>query len=114
VVTGVCGACACKVNAATAAIAMVAVRVRMAVLPGAELQTFCPFDKLDRDDPLYATRSSRYSRIGAQGTFLGWCVIAIVSGAIIADSLLGPIFAGTSVGADGNSRFYIGIGRIFR
>jgi NTE family protein len=33
---------------------------------------------------------------------------------VIADSLLGPIFAGTSIAATGRSRWYIGIGRIFR
>jgi NTE family protein len=33
---------------------------------------------------------------------------------VIADSLLGPIFAGTSLGTGGESRWYIGIGRIFR
>lgn len=33
---------------------------------------------------------------------------------LIADTLIGPVFAGASVGMDGDSRFYIGIGRIFR
>jgi len=33
---------------------------------------------------------------------------------IIADTLIGPIFAGASTGIDGHSRFYVGIGRIFR
>ena len=33
---------------------------------------------------------------------------------IIADTLLGPFFAGASAGIDGKSRFYLGIGRIFR
>ena len=36
------------------------------------------------------------------------------SGGIIADTLIGPVFAGLSYGADGSSRYYIGIGRIFR
>ncbi len=36
------------------------------------------------------------------------------SAAVIADTLIGPVFAGASVGMDGDSRFYIGIGRIFR
>lgn len=36
------------------------------------------------------------------------------SAGIIADTLIGPIFAGTSAGINGESRFYIGIGRIFR
>ena len=36
------------------------------------------------------------------------------SAAIIGETLLGPIFAGTSVSVDGASRFYIGIGRLFR
>ncbi|MBY0495840.1 MAG: patatin-like phospholipase family protein [Cyanobacteria bacterium] len=35
------------------------------------------------------------------------------SAGVIADTLLGPIFAGMSAGIDGESRFYIGIGRIF-
>ena len=34
--------------------------------------------------------------------------------AVIADTLIGPVFAGASFGVDGDSRFYIGIGRIFR
>jgi NTE family protein len=33
---------------------------------------------------------------------------------LIADTLIGPIFAGASAGIDGKSRFYLGIGRIFR
>lgn len=33
---------------------------------------------------------------------------------VIADTLIGPVFAGASLGMDGDSRFYIGIGRIFR
>ena len=33
---------------------------------------------------------------------------------IIADTLIGPVFAGMSAGIKGESRFYIGIGRIFR
>jgi NTE family protein len=36
------------------------------------------------------------------------------SAAVIADTLIGPIFAGMSAGIDGESRFFIGIGRIFR
>ena len=36
------------------------------------------------------------------------------SAAVIADTLLGPIFAGMSAGIDGESRFFIGMGRIFR
>ena len=36
------------------------------------------------------------------------------SAGIIADTLIGPIFAGMSAGINGESRFYIGIGRIFR
>ena len=36
------------------------------------------------------------------------------SGTIIADTLIGPIFAGASAGIDGKSRFYIGIGRILK
>ena len=36
------------------------------------------------------------------------------SATIIADTLIGPIFAGASAGIDGKSRFYLGIGRIFR
>ena len=35
------------------------------------------------------------------------------SAAVIADTLLGPIFAGMSAGIDGESRFFIGMGRIF-
>ena len=33
---------------------------------------------------------------------------------VIADTLIGPMFAGASAGVDGKSRFYVGIGRIFR
>jgi NTE family protein len=33
---------------------------------------------------------------------------------MIAETLLGPVFVGASVGSDGASRFYVGIGRIFR
>jgi NTE family protein len=33
---------------------------------------------------------------------------------VIAETLLGPVFIGGSAGADGASRFYVGIGRIFR
>jgi NTE family protein len=33
---------------------------------------------------------------------------------VIVDSVLGPIFGGTSIDATGRSRWYIGIGRIFR
>ena len=36
------------------------------------------------------------------------------SATVIADTLIGPIFAGASAGIDGHSRFYLGIGRIFR
>ena len=36
------------------------------------------------------------------------------SAGIIADTLIGPVFAGMSAGVKGESRFYIGIGRIFR
>lgn len=35
------------------------------------------------------------------------------SAAIIADTLIGPIFAGTSAGSRRESRFFIGIGRVF-
>ncbi|HYE86669.1 MAG TPA: patatin-like phospholipase family protein [Vicinamibacterales bacterium] len=35
------------------------------------------------------------------------------SAAVIADTLVGPIFAGASAGIRGESRFFIGIGRIF-
>jgi NTE family protein len=35
------------------------------------------------------------------------------SGAIIADSIIGPVFAGVSIAIDGNSRYYIGIGKLF-
>ena len=37
-----------------------------------------------------------------------------MSGAVIADTLIGPIFAGLSYGVDGNSRYYLGIGTLFR
>ncbi len=33
---------------------------------------------------------------------------------MIAETLLGPVFIGASAGSDGASRFYVGIGRIFR
>jgi NTE family protein len=33
---------------------------------------------------------------------------------VIAETLLGPVFVGASAGSDGASRFYVGIGRIFR
>jgi NTE family protein len=33
---------------------------------------------------------------------------------LIADTLIGPVFTGVSVSADGASRFYLGIGRIFQ
>lgn len=36
------------------------------------------------------------------------------SGAVILDTLIGPVFAGLSFGADGNQRYYLGIGRLFR
>lgn len=36
------------------------------------------------------------------------------SAAIVADTLIGPLFAGASAGIRGESRFFIGIGRIFR
>jgi NTE family protein len=35
------------------------------------------------------------------------------SGGIIADTIIGPIFAGISIGIDANSRYYIGIGKVF-
>jgi NTE family protein len=37
-----------------------------------------------------------------------------MSGAVIADTLLGPLFAGLSYGVDGNSRYYLGIGTLFK
>ena len=37
-----------------------------------------------------------------------------VSGVAILDTLIGPMFAGLSFGADGNSRYYLGIGRLFQ
>ena len=37
-----------------------------------------------------------------------------VSLGVMGDTLIGPIFAGGSIGLDADSRFYIGIGRIFR
>ena len=36
------------------------------------------------------------------------------SGAVILDTLIGPVFAGLSFGIDGNSRYYIGIGKLFQ
>jgi outer membrane protein assembly factor BamA len=33
---------------------------------------------------------------------------------MIVDTLIGPVFAGASIGMDGDSRYYIGIGRLFR
>jgi NTE family protein len=36
------------------------------------------------------------------------------SAALILDTLIGPMFAGLSFGIDGNSRYYIGIGRLFQ
>ena len=33
---------------------------------------------------------------------------------LIADTLIGPVFLGASVGSSGDSRYYIGIGKIFR
>jgi NTE family protein len=36
------------------------------------------------------------------------------SAGVIADTLIGPVFGGLSFGIDGGSRFYFGIGRIFR
>jgi NTE family protein len=36
------------------------------------------------------------------------------SAIVLADTLLGPVFAGLSVGLDGNSRYYLGIGRLFQ
>ena len=50
-----------------------------------------------------AWNGSRDAAISVQG-----------SAAVIADTLLGPIFAGMSAGIDGESRFFIGMGRIFR
>jgi len=41
-------------------------------------------------------------------------IVGHASAAVIADTLIGPIFAGASAGIDGKSRFYIGIGRVFR
>ena len=37
-----------------------------------------------------------------------------MSGVVIADTLIGPLFAGLSYGVDGNSRYYLGIGALFR
>jgi len=37
-----------------------------------------------------------------------------MSGAVIADTLIGPLFAGLSYGVDGKSRYYLGIGKLFR
>ena len=37
-----------------------------------------------------------------------------VSVGFIADSLIGPVFAGTGFGFDGAFRFYVGVGRLFR
>lgn len=37
-----------------------------------------------------------------------------VSVGVVGDTLIGPVFAGASVGMDADSRFYIGIGRFFR
>jgi hypothetical protein len=36
------------------------------------------------------------------------------SAGIVGETLIGPIFAGAAVSADGDSRFYLGIGRLFR
>jgi NTE family protein len=36
------------------------------------------------------------------------------SAVVIGETLIGPIFAGTSISADGDNRFYIGIGKLFR
>jgi NTE family protein len=36
------------------------------------------------------------------------------SASVIGETLIGPIFAGTSISVDGASRFYIGIGKLFR
>ncbi len=36
------------------------------------------------------------------------------SAALIMDTLIGPVFGGLSYGMDGNSRYYIGIGRLFQ
>jgi NTE family protein len=43
-----------------------------------------------------------------------WELDTHASAGLIADTLIGPVLAGASVGMDGDSRFYIGIGRIFR
>jgi hypothetical protein len=37
-----------------------------------------------------------------------------VSGGVIAETLIGAVFAGASTGLDGSWRFYLGIGRVFR
>ena len=55
--------------------------------------------------------------LDAGNAFNDWSSInptAQASAAIIADTLICPVLAGVSVGADGASRFYLGIGRIFR
>jgi NTE family protein len=36
------------------------------------------------------------------------------SSGVIADTLIGPVFLGLSAGIEGDSRFYIGVGKIFR
>jgi NTE family protein len=36
------------------------------------------------------------------------------SAALILDTLIGPVFGGLSFGIDGNSRYYIGIGKLFQ
>ena len=36
------------------------------------------------------------------------------SGGVIAETLIGPIFGAVSAAADGNTRFYLGIGQVFR
>jgi NTE family protein len=43
-----------------------------------------------------------------------WELDTHASAGLIADTLIGPVLAGASVGMDGDSRFYIGIGRLFR
>lgn len=41
-------------------------------------------------------------------------IAAHASATVIADTLIGPIFAGATAAIDGKSRFYLGIGRIFK
>jgi NTE family protein len=62
-----------------------------AVLAGAWLEFGSAFDDWDR------------ATFDTNGSF-----------GMIAETLLGPVFIGASAGSDGASRFYVGIGRIFR